>query len=238
MNRGPLIFVGILLCVTLSWLGAVVVPHLQFGAEPLVVIEETGQDYPLARNGEALQGAEVYRANGCNYCHTQQVRPASEGGDLARGWGQRRTVARDYLRDLPPMLGQVRFGPDLANYGARETNTTSVLMKLYNARVALPGSIMPRYPYLFDVRKIKAGQAPSAEALVLPEAFAPPSGYEVVPKPEAKRLAAYLLSLRSDQIFYEVFPPLPPKSATNVVDEAGTGTNAPPAVSTNAPLVP
>jgi hypothetical protein len=36
------------------------------------------------------------------------------GADLARGWGRRRTVARDYLRDQPVMLGTVRFGPDLA----------------------------------------------------------------------------------------------------------------------------
>ena len=34
------------------------------------------------RPGQARQGAEVYRANGCAECHTQQVRPKGLGADL------------------------------------------------------------------------------------------------------------------------------------------------------------
>lgn len=229
MNHGPLIFLGIFFAVAASWFGLVVGPHFQFGNQEMVVIEETGQSYPLARPGEALAGADVYRANGCYYCHTQQVRARNEGADLDRGWGKRRTVARDYLRDQPIMLGQARFGPDLANIAVRLGDAHTLLLKLYNARIVTPGSTMPRYPYLFEVRKLKPGAAPSPEALRLPDAFSAPAGSEVVPKPEAQALVQYLLSLKSDTVFYEVFPTPPPKKPTNQVETAAAGTNATPA---------
>jgi len=301
VKHGPLIFLGVLSAVTSSWLLGVVAPHFQIGNQPLIAIENANINYPLDRQGEAKQGAEVYRAQGCNYCHTQQVlqeplrstvtlaaagtntvavaealrkvrrdldlaaatrlaqsapqqifpaagamqvqevtkiltnagarletRIANLGPDLRRGWGNRRTVSRDYLRDQPAMLGQVRFGPDLANLGVRLPDRERLLRKLYNARIDMPGSTMPRYTYLFEQRKLRPGQAPSPDALGLPAGFAPPAGTEIVPKPEALQLVAYLLSLRSDQMFYEVFPPQPPK--TNVVVTAVTSTNA------NAPV--
>jgi cytochrome c oxidase cbb3-type subunit 2 len=240
MSHGPLLFLGILCCVVASWLGLVVGPHFQFGAQEMAVIEETGESYPGARNGLALQGAEIYRANGCQYCHTQQVRGASEGSDLARGWGKRRTVARDYLRDQPAMLGNLRFGPDLANIGARQYSTNDLYLKLYNARLIHPKSAMPRYPYLFAERTLAAGATPSAEALQWPTGTPAPAGKEVVPTADAVALVAYLHSLKSEAIFFEVFPTPKPKPATNQVEgvdtnapAAGAVTNTPPAAGTN-----
>jgi cytochrome c oxidase cbb3-type subunit II len=99
MNYGPLIFFGVFLTLASSWCGLVLIPQIQFGRQQAVKIEETGETYPLPRPGLAQQGLEVYRANGCVYCHSQQVRASGYGADLARNWGQRRTVARDYLYD-------------------------------------------------------------------------------------------------------------------------------------------
>ena len=45
--------------------------------------------------------------------------------------------------------------------------------------------------------------ASSPDALQFPKDFAPPAGCEVVPSPEAKQLAAYLLSLKADAPLYE-----------------------------------
>ncbi len=245
MNHGPLLFLGVLCCVVASWLGLVVGPHFQFGNQDLVLIEETGASYPSARDGLALQGAEVYRANGCNYCHTQQVRGASEGADIARGWGKRRTVARDYLRDRPVMLGNHRFGPDLANLGARQYTTNDLYLKLYNARLLHPRSVMPRYPYLFEERPLRPGAPPSPDALQFPEGSAVPANVEVIPKADALALVAYLQSLKSDAVFFEVFPPPQPPAATNSVSGVdtnapalGDGTNAAPAMGAEAPANP
>ena len=69
---------------------------------------------------------------------------------------------------------------------------------------------MPPFKFLFQVRKI--GASPSPDALNLPQEFAPADGYEVVPKPVAKELAAYLLSLRADAPLYEApFTPITAK---------------------------
>jgi cytochrome c oxidase cbb3-type subunit 2 len=234
MNHGPLIFLGLLAAVAVSWFGLVVGPHFQFGQQEMVAIEEGGlsRNYPQARSGEAAAGAEVYRANGCQYCHTQMVRAHGEGLDMERGWGSRRTVARDYLRDRPAMLGLVRFGPDLTNIGARETNAHRMYLKLYDPRIVLPGSTMPRFPYLFEERRRKAGTAPDVEALQLPPGFGPGDGFDVVPRPEARALVAYLGSLRSEALFFEVFAAATRKG-TNRVESAGAGTNASVTVATN-----
>lgn len=230
MNHGPLLFLGLLLSMALSWTGLVLVPQFQIGDQPMVRIEETMKDYPLARSGQARQGAKVYRANGCQYCHTQLVRGARSGLDLARGWGARRTVPRDYLRETPVLLGSVRYGPDLTNIGARTDHEEQLFLKLYDPRTVVAGSPMPRYPYLFEERALKPGQPPSPDALKFPDDYPLPEGVdEVVPRPGARMLVAYLRSLRAEPLFFEVFPTPTPKSGTNAPPEAAAGTNAPPA---------
>ncbi len=82
MNHGPLIFLGVFFSLACSWWGLVVAPQLQLGRSEPVKLEETGAWYPSRRPGQALQGAEIYRASGCNYCHSQQVRQTGTEFDL------------------------------------------------------------------------------------------------------------------------------------------------------------
>jgi cytochrome c oxidase cbb3-type subunit 2 len=118
------------------------------------------------------------------------------GADIARNWGQRRTVTRDYIYDKPVMLGTMRTGPDLSNIGSRQASVSWQMLHLYNPRIPSKGSIMPPFRYLFEQRKIK--DKPSPDALQFPPEFAPEHGYEIVPKPEAKALVQYLLSLKAN----------------------------------------
>ena len=196
MRFGPLIFLGIFLTLAASWCGLVLMPQIQLGRQQAVLIEETGEFYPRPRSGLAQQGREIYRADGCIYCHSQQVRPEGYGADILRNWGQRRTVARDYLYDKPVLLGTMRTGPDLTNIGLRQSSTEWHLRHLYNPRITSKGSIMPPFPFLFEKRKI--GLRPSPDALKLDGEFAPEPGYEIVPRPEATALVQYLLSLKAD----------------------------------------
>ena len=79
------------------------------------------------------------------------------GPDIARGWGNRRTVARDFLFDYPVMLGSQRVGPDLANIGVRQPDANWHLRHLYAPAAEVKGSTMPAYPFLFERREsIKA----------------------------------------------------------------------------------
>ncbi len=230
MNSGPLLFLGLFVTMACSWLGFVMGPQLQMGGlaqtNTVAVGDASPQSYPLAQPGQAHQGAEVYRANGCAACHTQMIRPLELGSDQHRGWGARRSVAEDYLFDQPVMLGAQRVGPDLANYGNR-SDLNGVLVRLYNPQSITPGSIMPSYRFLFETRKIQ--QFPSRDALVLPPQIAPPAGDEVVPRPQALALAAYLLSLRQQGYLFDAPPPF-----SLMTNAAPAKTNAPPATA-NAP---
>lgn len=234
MNPGPLLFLATFFALATSWLGFVLVPNLQLGREPQVEIQATGQLYPPMRPGLARQGESVYRANGCYYCHSQQVRPKGYGSDIARGWGGRQgkvqSVDQDYLYDQPVMLGSQRVGPDLTNIGLRQTNELMLLSRLYNPQALMHGSLMPPFRYLFEQRKLKVGEKPSDDAL--PASLGVPAGYEVVPTDNARALVAYLQSLHSDAILFET-PPPPAK--TNAVPAAAS-TNAPvSAAGTNGP---
>ena len=221
MNHGPLIFLGVFLAMALSWHGMVVVPQVQLGRLQQTNVPPAGAQYPTLRSGVAQQGREVYRANGCYYCHTQQARGRAFGADIERGWGQRHSVATDFLFETPVMVGSLRAGPDLMNIGGRQPDAASQMLHLYDPRITAKGSTMPRYRFLFDKRKI--GQRPSLDALKLPGEFAPEAGYEIVPKPEAQALVAYLLSLQASVSLFEAPLPQAPRKP-----EADAWTNQPP----------
>lgn len=220
MNTPPLIILGILFTLVTSVGGLLIAPQLQIGRQVLVEDKSTGSPYPSQRNGYAAQGQQVYRSLGCAECHTRQVRAAYFGSDVKRGWGPRFTVAQDYLQDYPVMLGNLRLGPDLMNVGARLPDEQWHLKHLYNPRLVVAGSVMPRYSFLFEERQLKPGQKPPRDALDIDLAVT--KNRAIIPTEDARYLAAYLISQRAVAPLFE--SPLP-----------GARTNAPPAGGTNAP---
>lgn len=152
-----------------------------------------------------LRGREVYIANGCVYCHSQQPRDRNLGPDHARGWG-RASVPGDYYYDKPHLLGSMRTGPDLFNIGARQPSKDWHLGHLYQPRAYVADSIMPSYPYLFTVKDAKEAQAEGEQAVTLPAGYGPNYGQVVVPTPEALDLVRYLQSLDHT---YPVLPAAP-----------------------------
>jgi cytochrome c oxidase cbb3-type subunit 2 len=137
-----------------------------------------------------LRGRATYVNMGCVYCHSQQPRAAALGPDGARGWG-RPSVPADYVYDYPHLLGIVRTGPDLFNIGARQPSADWNLAHLYQPRSVTPGSVMPAYPFLFE---LVAQPGPNDKVVALPPQFAPAGG-TVVATQEALDLVAYLTSL-------------------------------------------
>jgi cytochrome c oxidase cbb3-type subunit II len=225
MNSGPLLFLGLFVTMAISWLSFVMAPQLQIGGmQPTtnIVVNGTGVVYPNPQPGTAHQGAEVYRAEDCAACHTQQVLPRDLGSDIIRGWGIRRSTGYDYLFDQPVMLGSVRVGPDLANVG-RRVSADKVLLRLYDPRAVVAGSTMPSYRFLFDNRRIQG--APSPDALQVTGDKAPAPGFEIVPRPEARALVAYIMSLHQNDYLFEAPPPFVPGAKTNA--PAPTPTNSP-----------
>jgi cbb3-type cytochrome oxidase cytochrome c subunit len=284
VKHGPLVFLAAFFALSLSWFGFVLTPQVQIGRPA----QETnsvakGELYPNDRPGLARQGLEIYRANGCAYCHSQQVGQNGTlvdvvltdagkntvdvanllneahlgnfngpsvgaglpktllanatidaaavlaknlktagataklqlvplGPDIERGWGTRRTVAQDFAADATAMPGSLRVGPDLANEGDRHRDLNWQYVHLYNPGAVTPKSPMPAFKFLFEQKKI--GKQASPEALQLTGEFKPAEGYEIVPKPEAKALVAYLDSLSAETPLYEA-PVTPPPASTN-----------------------
>ena len=207
MNLVPNIrtfFLLLLASFLFAWFGLVVLPWMELGHLAPIQDEGSTDIVPWDASGEAHQGEHVYAANGCAYCHTQQVRPATSGADLTRGWGTardedgkditRRTYPRDYLWQHQVFLGTSRNGADLSNVAARFPDAAAFYRYLYNPSATSGHSSMPAYKFLFTTRKI--GGQPSEDALALTGNDAPPAGYEIVPTAEARSLVAYLLSLK------------------------------------------
>jgi cytochrome c oxidase cbb3-type subunit 2 len=147
------------------------------------------------------RGRDVYVAEGCVYCHSQQPRDRNLGPDLARGWG-RTSVPADYVYDKPHLLGSMRTGPDLFNIGARQPSKDWHLGHLYQPRAYVPGSIMPAYPYLFTA---KDAAEEGDQVVQLPPGYGPP-GKVVVANHQVLDLVKYLQGLDHT---YAVLPPAP-----------------------------
>lgn len=206
MNNLSLLFLGIFFTLAFSWAGLVLTSQINLGQLEITTsaLDEEGNWiegetlYPRRMSGIAKQGKQVYISLGCMYCHSQQVRPEGFGSDFERGWGPRQSVPRDYILQERVLLGTMRTGPDLAHVGGRPLNRDWHLQHLYDPQITSEGSIMPPYPFLFEVRPM--GDDPHPRAISVPSTsrYAPPEGYEVIPSARAEALVEYLLSLRID----------------------------------------
>jgi cytochrome c oxidase cbb3-type subunit II len=142
------------------------------------------------------EGRDLYVANGCSYCHTQQVRPLEQDKRFGRP-----SAPGDFTYQTPELLGSERTGPDLTNIGVRQTSELWQRIHLYNPRAVVPESIMPAYDWMFHVVN---RATPGLTAVPLPPKYAPAHGI-VEPTHQVDALVAYLLSLKQ--------PPLPPGAA-------------------------
>jgi cbb3-type cytochrome oxidase cytochrome c subunit len=113
------LFLGIFGTFAFSWIALTVIPTWQIGHLNPESDEEGTEIYPRPQSGMFERGGHVYAANGCVYCHSQQVRADYAADDIERKWGNRRSAPRDYIFDRPVFLGKMRMGQDLANIGAR-----------------------------------------------------------------------------------------------------------------------
>ncbi|HVU16387.1 MAG TPA: cbb3-type cytochrome c oxidase subunit II [Candidatus Didemnitutus sp.] len=199
MRNGLAIFCGAFLVLAASWAGVLLTAHRQLTR--LTQYKDPAEDtlFPQPLNGVADEGRAVYQDLGCASCHTQQVRREGLGGDVARKWGERQSVARDYIREKTVLIGSTRFGPDLRNVGQRIPEADYYYKLLYAPEAKVGGTPlahgMPPFRFLFDLRPAVPGQ-PSADAIKLPGSAAIPAGLELVPTHRAKELVAYLIDLK------------------------------------------
>lgn len=90
-----------------------------------------------------LAGQNIYVREGCNNCHSQQIRPLRD--EVVR-YGHY-SLAAESMYDHPFLWGSKRTGPDLARVGGRYSDEWHAA-HLKNPRDVVPESIMPTYSSL------------------------------------------------------------------------------------------
>jgi hypothetical protein len=150
---------AILPIMTLSDLPMQQLPHL--APEVSYAFTDLHERYPEAfekafEGGPTLgnyyaalrRGREVYVGEGCWHCHSQYVRPVS---NEALRFGPV-SVAAEYqnVMQKPVLFGTRRVGPDLTREGGKRSNDWHVA-HFWKPRATSPVSVMPRYPWLYDV---------------------------------------------------------------------------------------
>jgi cytochrome c oxidase cbb3-type subunit II len=216
MDTTKSLFGGIFGVFVVSCGAMVLIPNSQIGDLNPVTPDWDGSQLgvPAAYPTETRQiGRTTFAANGCFYCHSQQVRDPQYGPDMERGWGVRRTVARDYIFEDVPYLGSCRIGPDLANYGSKTWRNEPIddpkkparrdgawlFRHMYAPNSVVPDSLCPPLPFLFVREEIGGALSP--------DAVHSEGRYQWLPTAEARNLAAYILG--QDRSF-----PLPGEAPT------------------------
>jgi len=145
------------------------VPHAAAAPTPYTALE--------------LSGRDVFVAEGCYTCHSQQIRPfRSEKlryGDPSR--------VEESMYDHPFQWGSKRTGPDLARVGGKYPNLWHYTHML-DPRATSPGSNMPSYHWLedltVDVNKV------SDKLALMQKLGVPYSNQEIEKAPDAYRAQA------------------------------------------------
>lgn len=120
------------------------VMSVAFGAAYLLgrALPESSSRNP---SGPVARGRQVYISEGCIHCHSQYVRPHTP--DVLM-WGPTETLEELHAQ-RPPLIGNRRQGPDLAEVGARRSPLWLKAHLMDPAEVS-GGSIMPSFAFLFQ----------------------------------------------------------------------------------------
>ena len=195
MTRIALIFLGAFAAIAMSFTALTLLPRMQLSTiEPTPGTSDYTYDEQLGR--------EVYKSEGCIYCHSQQVRPEGFGADIKRGWGPRGSRSGDYVYDETHQLGTMRTGPDLHDIASRQPSRDWHLAHLYQPRSVSPGSVMPAYPYLFEIKR-ESNVMASEVTVPLSSEYAPPGDSVVVATERALALYDYLMTLKLERLNQE-----------------------------------
>ncbi|UWZ85671.1 cbb3-type cytochrome c oxidase subunit II [Occallatibacter riparius] len=110
-----------------------------------LVLSAADRRHAAPELSQAERGREVYISEGCIHCHSHYVRPNT--ADVLM-WGPTESLEQIHL-EKPPLIGNRRQGPDLAEVGARRSPLWLKVHLITPAEIS-GRSIMPSYGFLFD----------------------------------------------------------------------------------------
>lgn len=97
-----------------------------------------------------LLGRDIYIAEACWHCHSQQVRPVSNE-NLRFGAVSYASEYQNVLQ-MPQMMGTRRVGPDLIREAGKRSNDWH-MAHFYRPTDVVPASVMPEFTWFFSKDK-------------------------------------------------------------------------------------
>jgi cbb3-type cytochrome c oxidase subunit II len=122
------------------------------GIPALTMVDQAPSDIWRPLTAIEQQGHDLFRDNGCVYCHSNYIRN--------NDWGigaERLAQAGDYKDREPPLLGSERTGPDLSQEGGEHPDDWQ-MAHFIDPRYTRPRSLMPNWEFLGEdkLRKLTA----------------------------------------------------------------------------------
>lgn len=167
LERNPFFFaVGVFLVIAYAGI-VTILPDFMNSAQPVVGTKP----YTMLQ----LAGRQVYIKNSCNACHSQLVRPFKAETDRYGKY----SLSGEYAYDRPFLWGSKRTGPDLMRVGNYRT-TDWHEHHMLNPQEIVPGSIMPKYTFMF--KNSADMETAYAEAYTVKKVFNVPYDQKGMPK--------------------------------------------------------
>ncbi len=167
LEKNPFFFaVGVFLVIAYAGI-VTILPDFMESARPL----KGTKPYTVLQ----IAGRQVYIQNGCNTCHSQLIRPFKSETDRYGKY----SLSGEYAYDRPFLWGSRRIGPDLhrvGNYRTTDWHENHML----NPAAVVPGSVMPKYGFMFK-KNIDLSTA-YAEAETVKKVFDVPYNKPGMPK--------------------------------------------------------
>lgn len=92
-----------------------------------------------------LEGRDIYIREGCVGCHSQMVRPFRSETERYGEYSK----SGEFIYDRPFLWGSKRTGPDLHRIGGKYSDAWHY-NHMWDPESMAAGTIMPRYPWLFE----------------------------------------------------------------------------------------
>jgi len=108
-----------------------------------------------------LEGRDIYIREGCNNCHSQMIRPFRSEVERYGEYSK----AGEFVYDFPFLWGSKRTGPDVHRLGGKYNNNWH-FNHMLDPTSTSPGSIMPRYPWLYSDNLNTSNTQGKMEAMV------------------------------------------------------------------------
>jgi cytochrome c oxidase cbb3-type subunit 2 len=113
---------------------------------------EEGKLRFLSRKKLIELGEDLYRIEGCWYCHTDQTRTLVQDLVLngSAAFPAPPSSANEYIFQRVTFPGTRRIGPDLSRVGVKKANRDWHLSHFWSPKTESAGTIMPSFKHFFD----------------------------------------------------------------------------------------